>query len=130
MNILYKNPNELSSLITNTYILSAVTTVIFLLIAMLISKMIAYEGGKNPKDAGRRKVWFWITGVIATVAFFCYNFFFVKEQIAPNPALRDSFNVCTAISTGLVLLIYVVLGFVLSRFVCQRGKFGTVFPAK
>jgi len=130
MNILYRNPNELASLITNTYILSAVSAVVFVLIALLISKMIAYEGGKNPKDAKRRKIWFWITGVVGVSAFFCYNFFVVKKQIAPNPALMDSFNVCTAVSTGLEFLLYVVLGFVLSRFVCRNGKFGTVFPQK
>ena len=129
MNILYKNPAELSALITNTYILAVVAALAAVGLAMLISKMIAYEGGKNPQDAKRRKIWFWVVGIAAAAAFFVYNFFFVSEKIAPVPALRDEFNVCTAISTAVTLLIYVFIGFVLSRFVCKNGKFGTVFPS-
>lgn len=127
-NIIYKTPPQLSDLITNTYILAAVAAVVFLLIAMLISKSIAYEGGKNPQDPKKRKIWFWATGIIAAAAFFVYNFFVVKGQIAPIPMLQSDFNVCVAISTGVCLATYILLGFVLSRFVFSSGKFGTIFP--
>ena len=48
-------------LITTTYIFAFIFLGVFLLLAALISKMIAYEGGTNPKDPGKRKMWFWET---------------------------------------------------------------------
>ena len=128
--IIYKNPAELSGLISNTYILAVVAALLGVGLAMLASKMTAYEGGKNPQDAKRRKIWFWVIGIVVTVAFFCYNFFYVKGQIIPNPVLIDDFSVCTAVTTGITFLVYIVVGFILSRFVCKNGKFGTVFPSK
>ncbi len=128
--IIYRNPNEVSGLITNTYILAIVAAIIFLLIAMIISKTIAYEGGKNPQDPKKRRLWFWIVGIIAPVAFFCYNFFVVKSQIAPNQMLLDDFAKNMAISTGLVFVVYLAIGYLLSHFVFKSGKFGTIFPSK
>ena len=129
-NILYHNPNEVAGLISNTYILSAVAAIVFLLITMIISKTIAYEGGKNPQDPKRRRIWFWVIGIVATVAFFCYNFFVVKNQIVSNPMLLDEFAKHMAIATGLTFLIYLVAGYILSHFVFKSGKFGTIFPSK
>lgn len=128
--ILYKNPLELDGLISNTYILAVVTALVFVGLSMLISKGIAYEGGKNPQDSKRRKIWFWITGLVAVIAFFVYNFFVVKAQIVPNPMLTDKFLQCVGISTALTFVVYVATGFILSRFVCKNGKYGTIFPSK
>ena len=44
----------------NNYILLPIVGVGMLLIAALISNMIKFEGGANPKDAGKRKVVFWL----------------------------------------------------------------------
>ena len=44
----------------NNYILLPVVGVGMLLIAALISNIIKFEGGANPKDAGKRKVVFWL----------------------------------------------------------------------
>ena len=50
---------EVPALITTTYIFAFIFLGVFLFSAALISNMIAYEGGTNPKDPGKRKMWFW-----------------------------------------------------------------------
>ena len=129
MNYEYKNINQLEGLISNTYILAVVAAIVFVGIAILIGSMIAYQGGKNPTDAKKRRVWFWLTGIIATAAFFCYNYFYVSGTIVPNKQLQDDFFTHSAIATGVTLAVYVLAGFVMSKLL-KRQKFGTVFPSK
>ncbi len=121
---------QVDGLISNTYILAIVAALVFVGIAILISSMIAYQGGKNPTDAKKRRVWFWVTGIIAAAAFFCYNYFYVSGQIKPTqPLLQDKFFTHTAITTGVTLATFVLIGFVMSKLM-KKGKFGTVFPSK
>lgn len=129
MNYEYKNINQLEGLISNTYILAVVAAIVFVGIAILIGSMIAYQGGKNPTDAKKRRVWFWLTGIIATAAFFCYNYFYVSGTIVPTQMLQDKFFTHAAIATGVTLAVYVLAGFVMSKLL-KRQKFGTVFPSK
>lgn len=129
MNYEYKNINQLDGLISNTYILAVVAAIVFVGIAILIGSLIAYQGGKNPSDAKKRRVWFWLTGIVATAAFFCYNYFYVSGTIVPTQMLQDKFFTHTAIATGVTLVVYVIAGFVMSKLL-KRQKFGTVFPSK
>ena len=120
---------QVDGLISNTYILAIVAALVFVGIAILISSMIAYQGGKNPTDAKKRRVWFWITGIIAAAAFFCYNYFYVSGTIVPTQMLQDKFFTHTAIATGVTLATFVLIGFMASKLM-KKGKFGTVFPSK
>jgi sulfoxide reductase heme-binding subunit YedZ len=127
--IVYKNLVEVKGLITNTYILAVITAIVFLGIAILISQMIAYEGSKNARDAVKRRVWFFIIATLDVVLFFMYNYFLIKNKIQPTPVLQDKFLIHSAIATGVTLLVFILLGFILSKLM-KRGKFGTIFPSK
>jgi len=127
--IVYKNIAEVKGLITNTYILAIVAAIVFIGIAILIAQMIAYEGSKNARDSVKRRVWFFVIAAVDLVVFFSYNFFIVKGKIKPVPALQDNFLMHCAIATGVTLVVYLVLGFLLSKLM-KKGKFGTVFPSK
>ncbi|MCQ2973874.1 MAG: hypothetical protein MJ211_03605 [Bacteroidales bacterium] len=129
MNYEYKNIMQLEGLITNTYILSVVVALIFVGIAFLISSLIAYEGGKYPKDAKRRRIWFVLIGIVSAIAFFCYNFLYVGGKIVPTAMLQDKFFIHTAIASGVTLVTYFLVGFGLSK-LFKRTKFGTIFPSK
>jgi len=127
--IVYRNVRELEGLITNTYILAVVCAIVFVAVSMLFAQLIAYEGGKTPRDPARRRVWFWVLAVIDMCLFFAWNYFFVLEKIMPVPALQNKFLIHTAIATGVTLVVYFLLGFGLSKLM-KKGKFGTIFPSK
>ena len=116
---------DVPSLITETYMIAIVFIVGFLLLAMLISTMIKYEGGTHPKDPGKRKMWFWIVGILAPITFFLYNFLAVIPNVARGPA-ASKFSMHPLIATGIVLVAYVLLGFILSKLM-KRGKIGNWF---
>lgn len=127
--IVYKNIADLKGLITNTYLLAVISALVFIGIAILISQIIAYEGSKNARDSVKRRVWFFVIAAIDIILFFGYNYFLVKNKIKPVPALQDQFLMHSAIATGVTLLVYFGLGFLLSKLM-KRGKFGTIFPSK
>ena len=119
---------QLDSLISETYTLAVILVVLFLGLAIVVSNSIAYEGGKNPTDPAKRRTWFIVLGVVAPVLFFLFNYLYVKQTIE-NPALQSKFVDTNVISTVLVLLLYFLIGFFLSKLL-KNSKFGTIFPTK
>jgi sulfoxide reductase heme-binding subunit YedZ len=110
----------------NSYITSVIAAGLFILIAALISNMIQFEGGSNPKDPGKRKMWFWIIAILNPVLFYVLSAF----VLAPNPdndqMVYDDYMATLPIAAGIGFIIYVVLGFVLSK-VFKNGKLGNWF---
>jgi methionine sulfoxide reductase heme-binding subunit len=110
----------------NSYIISIIAAGLFILISALISNMIQFEGGSNPKDPGKRKMWFWIMAILNPVLFYVLSAF----VLAPNPEndqmVYDDFIASLPIAAGIGFVVYVILGFVLSK-VFKNGKLGNWF---
>jgi hypothetical protein len=110
----------------NSYITSIISVGLFILIAALISNMIKFEGGANPKDPGKRKMWFWIMAILNPVLFYILSAF----VLAPNPEndqmVYDDYMASLPIAAGIGFVVYVILGFVFSK-VFKNGKLGNWF---
>ena len=110
----------------NSYITSIIAAGLFILIAALISNMIQFEGGSNPKDPGKRKMWFWVMAILNPVLFYVLSAF----VLAPNPEIDemvyDDYITSLPIAAGIGFVVYVVMGFVLSK-VFKNGKLGNWF---
>ena len=119
---------DVPALITSTYIFAFIFLAVFLLLAIIISNVIAYEGGTNPKDPGKRKMWFWIFAILGPISFYLYNFLMVIPTIRKGPAMA-SFEIHPAIATGVILVSYIGIGFILAK-TMKRGKLGNWFPSK
>lgn len=109
----------------NAYILAAVVAIVFMLIAIVISMAIKYELSQNPKDNKKRRVWFWILGVLTPVVTFLVGFLFMRSNITV-PSLRDKFTAALGIATGCSFVFYMLIGFVLSK-VFKKSKIGHWF---
>jgi len=119
---------DVPALITSTYIFAIIFLAVFLLLAIIISNMIAYEGGTNPKDPGKRKMWFWIFAILGPISVYLYNFIMVIPNIRPGPA-EGAFGSTNLIATLIVLVSYILIGFILAK-TMKRGKLGNWFPSK
>ncbi|RYD99013.1 MAG: hypothetical protein EOP50_04555 [Sphingobacteriales bacterium] len=108
----------------SAYIVSIVTALTFVLIAALISVSIKFEGGSNPRDHKKRKMWFWTLCVLAPVVNFLLGFYVFMPD--GNRMITDEFTTALAIGTGVALVLYIVLGFVLSK-MFRHGKLGNWF---
>lgn len=122
-----KTPKQLDALDIQTYIFAAIASLLFLLIAAAIASMIKFEGGSKPSDPGKRRLWFWVLGILSFATFFLYNMFAVAPTIAPN--LQSKFMTTNIISSVITLIVYIVLGFTLSK-IMRTKKIGNWFPSK
>lgn len=122
------NVRDVPAKITETYIVAIIFIVLFIAIAMLIANLIKFEGGTNPKDPGKRRMWFWVLAILAPITFFLYNFIMVIPNVKTGPAM-NKFFIHVPISSVLVLVVYIIVGFVLAKMM-SRGKIGNWFPSK
>ena len=109
----------------SAYIIAVVIALVFLLIAAVISNLIQFEGGSHPKDPGKRKMWFWVFAVLCPIVIFLYGFLAVRPDINV-PSLRDKYTTALSISTGVAFVLYILLGFILSK-MFKHGKLGNWF---
>lgn len=109
---------------TTAYIIGIAVSLVFLLIAALISNGIKYEGGSNPKDPKKRKVCFWICLVLSLIATAASGFI-IRGGIQV-PSLQAKFTTALFIALGIGLVLYILLGFVLSK-MFKNGKLGHWF---
>lgn len=107
------------------YIISAAFAGVFLLIAALISNSIKFEGGANPKDPGKRKMWFWILAIIGPIANLLFGLFsyYYPEN---NTYAKSQLITAIGLGTGICFVLYIVFGFILSK-VFKNGKLGNWF---
>ena len=122
-----RTPRDLQALNARTYVLCALIGVAFLLLAVVIAQLIKYEGGSRPRDPKQRRVAFWGLFVTSGATAFCYNTFVVANTVAIN--LKAKFMSTTVVSMFVTLVVYLLLGFILSK-VVSTGKLATWFPAK
>lgn len=128
LRLICKTKADCSALNTKTIIFGLVAAVAAVGIAAIISNLIAFEGGANPRDPQKRRAWFWSVLSTALVAFFSYHQFMVLPKVAP--AWTGNFLKFGMIPGTVILLVtYLVLGFLFSRFLFRSTKLSSWFPA-
>jgi methionine sulfoxide reductase heme-binding subunit len=106
-----------------TYILSIIFAAVVLLLAALISNAIKFEGGANPKDSGKRKMWFWIFAVLNPIIFYSIAAFVMPPS---NLKALKTWNDSLPIAVAIGFVVYIILGFVMAK-MFKHGKIGNWF---
>ncbi|WP_366183618.1 hypothetical protein [Flavobacterium ovatum] len=108
------------------YFISAIFAGAMILLAAFISNSIKFEGGSNPTDPGKRKMWFWIMAIINPIV--CYTIGWLV--LAPNAESKqmqfDEYMAVLPIATVVGFFIYIIAGFILSK-IFINGKVGNWF---
>lgn len=110
---------------TTAYIISIATALLFLLLSAIIANAIKFEGGGNPKDPKRRKIWFWILAILNPVVGFLLGYFVFKPTDV-NIMVLNNYTNALSIGTAIGFILYIILGFLLSK-VFANGKIGNWF---
>jgi len=109
----------------NTYIVSVVVAALVIIIAAVVSNSIAYEGGAHPKDPGKRKLWFWVLSILSPILTYVLGVMVAPDQIV-DPMGHDEHMKSLPIAAIVALVIYMVIGFILSK-AFKNGKLGHWF---
>ena len=107
------------------YIISVVAALFFVLIAAVISNAIKFEGGARPKDPAKRKMWFWIMGILAPIANLLLGLF-VYYFPEGNSYAKSKLITAIGIGTAITFVVYLLVGFILSK-MFKNGKLGNWF---
>jgi succinate dehydrogenase/fumarate reductase cytochrome b subunit len=123
-------------------IVGVVAALVFILLAVLVANMIKFDPGANPKDKQKRRLWFWILGVLATVVAFVLIYFafppitsievfsdmrgVTKDDIQKFTVNYNKYMLWSGISTAGTFVLYVLLGFILSK-LFKTKKIGNWF---
>lgn len=106
------------------YVISGITALVLLLIAALIATAINYEGGSRPKDALKRRSWFWLIAALNPAIIFLLGYYMFKPDA--NIMIVKRYINALSIGTAAGFILYLLLGFVLSK-IFKNGKIGHWF---
>ena len=109
-----------------SYIISLIVAAAMILLAALISNAIKFEGGANPKDPSKRKMWFWIIAIINPIVYFLLGSFVLAPDPNQNQMQYDDYMAIVPIATAVGFVVYIIIGFVLSK-MFKHGKLGNWF---
>ena len=109
-----------------TYMISIIVAGVMILIAAIIALAIQFEGGANPKDKSKRKIWFWVMAIINPVAYFILASFVLAPNAEDDQMLYDEYMAIVPIATAVGFVVYIIIGFVMAK-IFKHGKIGTWF---
>lgn len=104
------------------YIVSACVMIVLFLISTIIANMIAHRPGGG--DITKRRIWFWVLGVLTPVIAFAINFYISTDIEVPTT--KTTYLTQSGIASAVSLVIYILIGFILSK-LFNRTKLGTWF---
>lgn len=114
-----------ASNLTEIYVIALIVLAVCMLLSVVVANAIAYEPGVNPRDGKKRKTWFWVFSVLPVICTFILGYVMVYKDITiPSAADSAMLHLCISSVAGTVL--YIVIGFVLSK-AFKRSKLGTWF---
>lgn len=100
--------------VVSAYVIGFIVFAACMLLSIIISNAIPYEAGVNPQDRKKRKIWFWILAVACPILVLAIAYFAFYSDIRV-PSRQNSYMVAMAISAVVSFVLYVVIGFILSK---------------
>lgn len=110
----------------NPIILAIVVLAVMVLIAAFISNVIKYESGANPKDAGKRKIVFWVVGILVPAIIYVLGAFVLAPAADDDPIIYGEFITQLSIATAVGFVLYIIIGFAMSK-MFKTKKIGNWF---
>lgn len=107
----------------SAYIVGIALTIVMLIIAAMISNMIAFRPDNS--DCKSRKTWFWILGVLTPVLTFIITLVVGYLQIKSHKK-AETYMIAMSISSAVSFVLYVALGWIIAK-TNKHGKLGNWF---
>ena len=115
---------QLHDLQNSTWIYAVVVCAIAIIIAYLVSNMIAWQGG-NDRSYIKRRVWWVIIGLVASIGSWVYNDLVNVPRIT-NIGFRHMYSQTNLFCLFLALIGYFFISLLLMQFLFRNAKFGSI----
>ncbi|MEG1860223.1 MAG: hypothetical protein RRY07_01770 [Bacteroidaceae bacterium] len=114
---------QLKELQNETMVYAIIVFLIALLIAWICSNIISYQGG-NDRSFIKRRIWYIVIGLLASLGFYLYNGLLVSQRIV-NAGFKSMFSGTNFTCLGITITGYAIVG-VIIMFVFRHSKFGSI----
>lgn len=115
---------QLHDLQNSTWIYAVVVCAIAIFVAYLVSNMIAWQGG-NDRSYIKRRVWWVIIGLVASIGFWVYNDLVNVPRIT-NIGFRHMYSQTNLFCLFSILIGYFFISLLLMQFLFRNAKFGSI----
>lgn len=115
---------QLHDLQNSTWIYAVVVCAIAIFIAYMVSNMIAWQGG-NDRSYIKRRVWWVIIGLVASIVFWVYNDLVNVPRIT-NVGFRHMYSQTNLFCLFSILIGYFFISLLLMLFLFRKAKFGSI----
>lgn len=115
---------QLHDLQNSTWIYAVVVCAIAIFIAYMVSNLIAWQGG-NDRSYIKRRVWWVIIGLVASVVFWVYNDLVNVPRIT-NVGFRHMYSQTNLFCLFSILIGYFLISLLLMLFLFRKAKFGSI----
>lgn len=106
----------------SAYIIGVVVSLVIILISGMIAKAISFR--PDLSDVSNRKFWFWVLAILCPIITFGITFIIYSGIKARNA--QNDYMIAMCISAVVSILLYIVIGFIASKF-DKNGKLGNWF---
>lgn len=115
---------QLHDLQNSTWIYAVVVCAIAIFVAYLVPNMIAWQGG-NDRSYIKRRVWWVIIGLVASIGFWVYNDLVNVPRIT-NIGFRHMYSQTNLFCLFSILIGYFFISLLLMQFLFRNAKFGSI----
>lgn len=114
---------QLQDVQQNEFFLAFCWSLTALLISLIVSNLIAFQGGDD-KSYIKRRVWHIIIGALSVIYFYYFYYLEVIPRIA-NPGFQSMLHKTNLQCLGVTSSVYIVVGLIIM--LCfRRSKFGSI----
>jgi sulfoxide reductase heme-binding subunit YedZ len=99
----------------NAYVIAIATVILVMLIAAFSAHAIQFQGGANPADKKKRKLWFWILSILAPIITYVVGAFVIHPDPEMDQMAYEEHMNALPIASLVALVLYILIGLVLSK---------------
>lgn len=115
---------QLNQLMNSTMVYAVVVGLIAVVLALIVASIFPWEGG-NDRSYIKRRIAYIVIGIVAVLGFWMYNDLVVIDHIR-NAGFQNMFKACNIKCIFINLGVYIIISFILMKFVLRHSKFGSI----
>lgn len=119
---------ELKDLVVNTYVFAVIALVIAFAVALLIAKLIKWQGNPD-RSYVKRRIWCIVIGVVIPLLFFLRNATYCSSYIGDDE-FSHSFTMHNCIASFVVIFLGYAILSIITMLIFRKSKWGSILGKK
>ncbi|MBR1688018.1 MAG: hypothetical protein IJ710_05715 [Prevotella sp.] len=111
---------------TATYMTDAVIGIVFIVLILIVANLIAWQPGAYDQSPRKRRLWFWILGVVTLFTSLGVNYFTWMRNIS-KPQFISEYTIHMIAAAVVAVVLYLVVTFGICKAQKKDTKLASIF---